>query len=360
MSTAIKTTDTSSSLSRADLSSPQFPFSMDCLPFLNWEESDDNETYPEKGVVFRSLVAALNVQPVLDESLETKAVQFLNNVDLEVEESADSFLSCIGRTTDESLTCFVQLIVVLVSSPQHVIKTATMEMLESLIQNCSAQVHLSLVQADLIPHIFTSLSSQSLCLIEAVDIHTNLMEILQNSLWLATPGAQADLEIEGDNAQQAVHKTVLKQVLVPLEKYILHLCVNRFSINDGDQSLIFLSLLANLLRISPYSQPTMDFVLNMPVVLTIPSCLTFFENEDSFCCFLTHMNSTQRNWNETRGAVRQMSKTALQMLRMEGIEDVMEEKLRNDKSEFSGNFVVSFSIQWNNRQGMNLPEEEEE
>ncbi|KAK2953870.1 hypothetical protein BLNAU_11130 [Blattamonas nauphoetae] len=183
-----------------------------------------------------------------------------------------------------------------------------------------------LVNADLIPQLVNTLNALSLSFDEAVDIHTNLPSSILSSLWLATPNGLTQLGIEDENEQQSVRETVLKQVSKPLEKYIWHL--------------------------------SMDFVVNMPVVLTIPSCLTFFENEYSIWDFLDFMNKAQREWNEIREARRQMWKTVLRMLRMEGMEDMNDEKLRNDKNSIVGGRIVDKSIVWNNLQGMNLLKKE--
>ncbi|KAK2940019.1 hypothetical protein BLNAU_25075 [Blattamonas nauphoetae] len=63
-------------------------------------------------------------------------------------------------------------------------------------------------------------------------------------------------------------------------------------------------------------------------------------------------------WNKTMGDQRQMGKMVHRMLRMEGIEDVIEEKLQNDKTGIYGGLIVDKSIEWNNLLGMNLPEDE--
>ncbi|KAK2957635.1 hypothetical protein BLNAU_7534 [Blattamonas nauphoetae] len=102
----------------------------------------------------------------------------------------------------------------------------------------------------------------------------------------------------------------------------------------------------------------MDFVDTMPVVLSIPSYLTFFEDDNSIWYFLYTMNNTQRKWNNESGEVRQMGKTVHRTLRMEGIEDVNEEKLRNEKNTSYGRVIVFYSIEWNNLFGMNVPEQE--
>ncbi|KAK2944936.1 hypothetical protein BLNAU_20112 [Blattamonas nauphoetae] len=231
-----------------------------------------------------------------------------------------------------------------------------MKMINSLIFFCSAEVLHALVNADLFPQLVISLNPLSLPFAEAVDSHMNVMRVITNSLWLSTPDGLEQLEIEDNDRQQTVHETILKQVILPSEKYIWHLWTNRFSIIDGEQSLHFLDLLAHLLQISPYYEPTMAFIVNMHIFLTIPSCLTFFEKDDSINYFLTYMVDVQQNWNEKRGAERQMWMPVHRMLRTEGLEDVIEEKLRTDRKEYFGRSIVYHSIKWNNLLCMNLPE----
>ncbi|KAK2947106.1 hypothetical protein BLNAU_17958 [Blattamonas nauphoetae] len=345
---------TSSAYASSSTDSPD----RDCSASLvNWRRSkrfsDD-----EIAVVFRSLVATVKLQAALDVSLEAKAVKFLDSVIPENHKSSVTFVRSFGRMIDESSTHFVQSIVVLLSSASQVITVSAMKMLRELIIYCSSKVRLALVTADLVSQLMNTLNPQSLPFTERVDFHMYVMEIINRFLWLATPGAQANLEIEGDNAQQGVYETVLKQVIVPSEKYIRHLCVNRFSIVDGELSWYFLTLLARLLGISPYYQPTMDVVVSMPVFLTIPSCLTYFVKDHSIWCFLVLMNKTQREWNATQGDVRQMWKKIYRMLRMEGMEDAIEEKLRNDQVRSKGRWTVANTIILNNVQGMNLPKPE--
>ncbi|KAK2955272.1 hypothetical protein BLNAU_9824 [Blattamonas nauphoetae] len=83
--------------------------------------------------------------------------------------------------------------------------------------NCSAKVRYSLVKADLIPQLIFSLNPQCLPIAQAVDIHTSLLLSLVNSVCLATPDSLARIGIEDGNEHQAVHKTILKHVVVPSE-----------------------------------------------------------------------------------------------------------------------------------------------
>ncbi|KAK2960901.1 hypothetical protein BLNAU_3988 [Blattamonas nauphoetae] len=198
------------------------------------------------------------------------------------------------------------------------------------------KTRLSLTNAGLIPQLILTLDPLSLSLIETVHMHASLMETITCSLWLETPGGLEHLGIKDENEQQTVIENIFKQVLAPSEKW-------------------FLELLTQILQISPSYQPTLHFILDMPVFLTIPSYLTFFEHDLSICNFLISMAMVQREWKESRGDQRQMGKKVDEMLRMEGIEDVIEERLQNDKEGIFGRDIVAESIEWNTLQGMNLP-----
>ncbi|KAK2947062.1 hypothetical protein BLNAU_17985 [Blattamonas nauphoetae] len=279
----------------------------DCDTFLNWSEERFGSEH-EGAVVFRSLIATVKLQPALDDSLEEKAVKLLELMTPDNAETAD-------------------------------------------------EVRLALLHADIFPQLLTTFNQLSLSFSEGVDIHINIMKTIRESIWLATPDGLSQLGIEDRNEKQAVRETVLKQVIAPLEKYIWHVCVNRYSIVDGDEYCGFMRLLAMLLRLSSSFQPTMDFVLNMPVFLTIPSCLTFSANDRSIWSFLSLLVDIQQEYNATRGGMREMGKIFLRMLRMEGIEDVIDEKLRNDKNDLRGKLSVFSSIEWNNLLGMNVPKQ---
>ncbi|KAK2963655.1 hypothetical protein BLNAU_1220 [Blattamonas nauphoetae] len=204
---------------------------------------------------------------------------------------------------------------------REIITVATMEMVKALTMWCSSRDQYALVQADLIPQLIITLSAQSLPVADAVDIHTSLLNIIVDSLWLSTPRSLAFLGNQDENGQQHVHETIMKQVVAPSEKQWI-------------------------------------FILGLPVFLTIPCCLTFFEYDGSIWCFLHTMNHARWEWNKGRGEVQQMWKKVLRMLRMEGIEDVIEEKLEIDRNGTKGREIVIFSIDWNNLQGMNLSERE--
>ncbi|KAK2948087.1 hypothetical protein BLNAU_16960 [Blattamonas nauphoetae] len=229
-----------------------------------------------------------------------------------------------------------------------------MKVLDSLIQDITPHILLGLVKANLIPQLIITLNPQSLSFAEAEDIHACFISIITSSTWLATQMGLDELEKKHPLERHTMHQTVLDQVLVPSEDYLLHLCVNRFSIIDGDQSSEFMLLLGRLLHISPYYQPTLDFVLDLPIVLTIPSCLTFVETDSAIRYFFLNMLNRSENWKNQAKNIRLPRMTLLRSLRMEGLADVSEQKLQNCKWGSYGREIVRSAIRLNITQGMNL------
>ncbi|KAK2961041.1 hypothetical protein BLNAU_4128 [Blattamonas nauphoetae] len=326
-------------------------------PSREINSADVSTPLPASSLHAREL-ATMKLKPTLDDSLAAKALKFLKSVNRHKQKSADAILNKFEQTSDNPMTEFVQSIVVLISSPSQIITTAAMEMLENVILKNPPKVRLSLIKADLMPHLILTLNPLSLSFTEAVDIHTSLMGTILNTVRLATPDGLGELAIKDENGQRAVHETILRQVVVPSEKYIWHLYLNRFSIIDEKRSTCFLILLFRLLQISPHYQPTMDCLMNTPVLLMIPSCLTSFENDDSNWYFVHLMVKHQQEWNKKGGDQRQTWRTVQRLLRKEGHEDAIEEKLQKDKHTHFGRWTVAESVEWTNQVGMNLPEHE--
>ncbi|KAK2950486.1 hypothetical protein BLNAU_14604 [Blattamonas nauphoetae] len=229
------------------------PFSMDCSPFLNWRE-DENETFREKAVVFWSLIATLKFQPALDEYLEAKALKFLESVRPKGTDSTAAFLGNLASICGDSSI--------------QAITTASMKKLDSLISWCSTKHHLTLIQADLIAQLIDTLNPQSLSFSEAVNVHTTLSRIIAFSLWLATTDGLTKLETKDDDEDQAVHETVLKQVLSPSEKNRLEPAIvsNRIQLLLDSKHCL-------TIRILPCQSPSIVAALSFSFAATLAQLL---------------------------------------------------------------------------------------
>ncbi|KAK2953914.1 hypothetical protein BLNAU_11174 [Blattamonas nauphoetae] len=254
-------------------------------------------------MIDRAVPSTIETAPVSRKAEDCTKAQFEIEMESDerhaatVKEAVDIAIFHFGGIAGDSLANFIQHTGVLISSASQVITTITMETLDSLFLWCSTNQKLALVQADLFAQLMISLYPQSLSFDKAVNIHIYLMKTITRSFWLTTLDGLAKLKIEGQDGQQAVHETVLKQILSPSEKYICHLCVNRFSIIDGTQSLHFLGLLAKIIRISPYYQPTMNFVLYLPTPSMVATLSFILLRRHSRTAALFALLVCGRGWN---------------------------------------------------------------
>ncbi|KAK2963580.1 hypothetical protein BLNAU_1623 [Blattamonas nauphoetae] len=354
MRSCISTSSVLDEHSNDGMSSVRLSLSTDNSAFMNWD-GRQIETMSDRSTVLRSLVAKIKDGHHIDDASEKKAVMLLDQIRPFGSVNVKAFVrGLIVSEPNNYLTDFVISITVLVSSSKQTIIKGTMLLLEHLFSSSSPTFKLKLIEAQMIPQIITSLNAQSLFVAKAEDIHTPLIRIVNQSLRLITPHGMKSLEIEHQHDQQKVHETVLHQFLVPLEEYLRNCCKRRFSFLAGSQSFGFVVLIQNLLDIYPYYLPTMDFVLSLPVVLTIPSCLTFLENEFIIRYILIHTFDIPEEWNKQTKNPRQAGMKLLLSLRMEGFDDATEQQLQSDKGEYFGSDVVDYSIKLNNLQGNNI------
>ncbi|KAK2950294.1 hypothetical protein BLNAU_14786 [Blattamonas nauphoetae] len=265
-------------------------------------------------------------------------------------------IDLIPSSLDESVKEFLNSIVVPLASTNQPILNASVYRLTDLFGHCSASLLLKLVRADLIPKLVSSLNPSTISFAEAQKIHIPLINFFDSAQWFACHEGLVNVNITDPKEKQAVYETVLKQVLVPFEEYLRHLCANHHSFVDGILSYDFLNLLSRFYHISPSYPPTMDYVASLPISHTVTSCCTIFEDEASIWRFLARMAYFQRAWNEEGGTVRRSGTEHFCSLRKEGFGDVIEQRLLNNTDTQWGWRISRHSIEWNQMLGMNIPE----
>ncbi|KAK2952633.1 hypothetical protein BLNAU_12461 [Blattamonas nauphoetae] len=94
-----------------------------------------------------------------------------------------------------------------------------MQMLSSMMINCSENIGFSLAKADLIPQLINTLNPLSLSFAETDDIQTGLMRIIWSFLWLTTPDGLTRLGLEDENGQQTidVHQVTCVKIGDPVQ-----------------------------------------------------------------------------------------------------------------------------------------------
>ncbi|KAK2963567.1 hypothetical protein BLNAU_1610 [Blattamonas nauphoetae] len=188
---------------------------------------------------------------------------------------------------------------------------------------------------------------------DAEDIHSQLMNIVNCTLFILSPAGLTTLKISHPSEQQALCEAVLTQILIPSNDYIAHLCAHRYSIVDGLQSSRTMLFLAKIIKVCPSHEQIMDYVLKLPIFLTIPSLMTFFESDGMNLDTLRSMILTERGWANVGGELLEKRKMVLRLLRNEGFEAIVEQRLKNDINGGEGQNLVKRTVEWNNLLGMN-------
>ncbi|KAK2943255.1 hypothetical protein BLNAU_21827 [Blattamonas nauphoetae] len=279
-----------------------------------------------------------------DDESSKKAANLIETIRKTFNRSLDDFiLGLVPLSADESTKEFVSSMVVLASSANQTIITSMLRMVTTLIRQTSPKQRLSLVHLNLVPHLLSAINVRSLSFADGQDLILFVAGLLIQLLSLASLHTLAKLEAEHHLNRQAVHEAVLQHILVPSEEFIRHICLNRLSISTEALSNQFMSFLTQILHISPYHVPTMDFIRTLPIVLSIPSFLTFCSFDPTIESFLDDVIVVQSEWDRQGGSVRQSGIVISRLLPMEGFSDVLEQLMTTDKEGDSGGYAVDHS-----------------
>ncbi|KAK2950818.1 putative Ubiquitin-conjugating enzyme E2 29 [Blattamonas nauphoetae] len=324
--------------------------------FLHWEEQPI-VTPSERLTIYLSLVHVVKMKCVFSSSLEDKAVSFLKEIKPDNEKDVNSFiLDLVPSSLPESSCAFVESVVELISVPNKRIIIAALELVSNIVVYSAKPTLLILVSSGLIPKVVTSLNIFSLSFKEAEMIHHSLILIILAPVYYSKDMALGSLDSACPEIHQTFRETLHKSVILPTEGYIRHLCNNRYLIKDYFQSNFFVNLLLQLLAASLCHPSTMELALSLPICLTIPSALTFFEHDIPSLGLSVETSIKKRPWMRLNGEMQDPCGIVLRLLRSEGIDDVLEQRLNNDITEDKGREVVKSTINWNNLLGMNLNE----
>ncbi|KAK2943245.1 hypothetical protein BLNAU_21817 [Blattamonas nauphoetae] len=298
-------------------------------------------THPDQSTVLQVIKDG---HPVDDESSK-KAKDLFVQIGNTYSPNSDDFIrGLVPSSHAESAKEFVTSMVVLTSSANQIPVPETLDLLIDLIMSSSSNVHLSLINLNLVPQLLSSLNPQSLSFEDAPDVVLFVASLLSQLLQISSPHSLIKLEIENNWDRSALHDTTLAHLLVPSEGFIRHVCLNRPSFEEKEISLIFMSLLMQILHISPYHPPTMDFIQTLPIVLSIPSMLTSCPSDQSKFYCLTDLLAEQTECIKRDGSNRRSNTIVARFLANEGFSDVLEQMMMADEEGDSGSYIVACSI----------------
>ncbi|KAK2948139.1 hypothetical protein BLNAU_16939 [Blattamonas nauphoetae] len=268
----------------------------------------------------------------------------------------ESFVLALAPSSPhEAFQTFVTTITILLSTDNTTIVETTLYTINHLVPMCSRNIQFGLLNADLVPQLILSLQPLTRSFKYPQNIHSDLLSIIGRLLWLPTPSNGAYAEIDDPTEQQAVHETILKHVLLPSKDYIRQICSARDLFVDRVFLPDFMTCVAQIILICPFYQPTMDYVLDLPLIFTMITSNDFYDNEESRGCFLGELADAQEEWDKHDKELRRIGTIMNRLLRMEGSEDQIEQMLQSVRNQPREGYIVSYSTRLNNLYGMNIP-----
>ncbi|KAK2958391.1 hypothetical protein BLNAU_6661 [Blattamonas nauphoetae] len=264
-------------------------------------DAESDLSFEDKSTLYSSLVSLIQEKCVFDDTLQDKTVVFLKHLGPYVvgPPSADVLITELVPSTDGSSSGFVDSACILLSSPHARI--------------VSAVLNLPIGELD------TFLLS----------INT----ILYKSILLTIPSNLNDLKITDPSAQHNRRQLIFQRVIQPSSQYITFHCQNRYILGDPDLSGSSMDVLGRLASTSPFHIPTLEFILERPVVMTIQSYLSLFENLETRWTSLLDITLSLTGWKKQGPETDQLLKRMIQALFSEGFEDTLEVMLLHDKDD---------------------------
>ncbi|KAK2953802.1 hypothetical protein BLNAU_11205 [Blattamonas nauphoetae] len=306
-------------------SDSEVPIGMESSAFLQFVPNVEL-SFEDKSAIYCSLVSLIRGNCELDDALQDKAATFLQSLHQPrlKEPDANRIISELVPSTNRSSSGFICTICILLSSSHPKIVVASLWLLHESLMLSSPDHKIDLVQTDFISQLFTILHPLTLP-ISGNEIIFNLLNwILISSIRLAESTTVRALGIIEPAAQNSHRELVLQRAIQPSSQYLSFLHQQFSLIATGDLGAGFGTLLGRLLHIGPFHHPTLEFVLNSPIVITSQDFLTFAEESYSSHDLLFEIHKSTNELKTQGPEAAQSGKQMMQALISEGFEDSLE------------------------------------
>ncbi|KAK2950208.1 hypothetical protein BLNAU_14894 [Blattamonas nauphoetae] len=322
-------------------------------PFLTLDPKS-KLSFKDHSTIYNSLVSLVKGEYHFDKTLQDRAAQFLKILEPQWNaQLAAKLVTELVPSTDGSAAGFVESIVTLVSSPHSTMVVAALSLLHKTILMSSTEIRHRPVQSDLVSKVFATVQPHTLPISGNDKIFDNLLIIIYRYLNLAVPLSLRELGITAAVDQSNHREMIFQKVVLPSSQFFQYLISNR-NMLKGELLNSFMSLLTTHLRIGPFHDPTLEFVIASPIVMAFSSCLSFIEDNSRLWVTLQHINYSFKEWKKEGPEVVQSGKRMIQALISEGFEDTLEQKLMSNKGGDYGSSFDDYCHSISQRLGSNV------
>ncbi|KAK2956630.1 hypothetical protein BLNAU_8471 [Blattamonas nauphoetae] len=311
--------------------------------FLNLD-SNSHLSFEDKSTLYCSLVSLVQSNHIFDEALQDKTVKFLENLKpgRTALQLANQIISKLVPSPDTTQSRFIDSIYILVSSPHTKIVSAALAFLEGSFMSSSKRYKTQVFDVDFVPRILSIIQPHTLTVSGNENLFCSLNHILSSSINLAHSRCMDTFGITEPPTLHNRREIIFQRHIQPLSQYLSFLCSNRYFFATVESSGGMQSLLGRVLQISPFHHPTLEFVLASPIVMTIPSFLSFVEHSGALWNILADILYLMCEWKKHSTEVAQSGKRMIRALLSDGMEDTLEQLLlSNQNCDFSGGVVLN-------------------
>ncbi|KAK2949244.1 hypothetical protein BLNAU_15847 [Blattamonas nauphoetae] len=236
--------------------------SVEYSPFLTWKETDPI-TADSVSAVFLTLVSMVRDDYKFDEELLRQCSTFfsliINNFGLVL--NFNAFLKAIGQ--DSTNTAAVD----------------ALTLLRPCVVKCSKPTCMAFISSKLLPRMLSTPHLRDLSEIDDQSILSNMMEILQAGVVLATEDTILSLSTTSDIFPQSIRDLVLNEVLIPMEPSLVQIKRQKVLLSWNEEYQQALNLLINIFKVSAFDQPTLDFVCTSHIPIVFQSLISKVKHE---------------------------------------------------------------------------------
>ncbi|KAK2944700.1 hypothetical protein BLNAU_20393 [Blattamonas nauphoetae] len=282
------------------------------------------QTFFAASSYFRSIVSFVKAGNVLTDSAIKQACSFLGK---RLSQSPDTsiqgdILHQLVPSPDGSCRGFVEHIIPLLTCNNQKIVNATLTLVTHVIPFALISERFDFVATGIFEQLPQSFYENEIHLIPQTDLYLNM--IISTCLECSSPRYWKGITRKKSFSVETVFHTIFTQLVMPLKPYLTYLCRHKRQIEDSHDSTQFAYMLGTLLSITPFYEPTTQFVRDSPISLTFTSCFEHFETKLLRSTIISELVEGIDLWVHADRAVQQRGKLIQDALREEGLFDELD------------------------------------
>ncbi|KAK2943957.1 hypothetical protein BLNAU_21103 [Blattamonas nauphoetae] len=322
-------------------------------PFLNWDGFFPRFVWMS-APIFHSLMAILEERHVMDEKQQLKAVQLLDFMRFRslLERSDLPELLFPHHTSQHQ--AFLDRLLIILGCPYEIIVRAGSSLLANWFNKSPFEDKFSLAKEGRIKLLMVSMQPHTRSVEGNKYFHDSLMLILARTIKHGTLSGIHDLTESGVQESEAtIRETILNNLIIPSGTYVEHVLHQLAGTHTRSEITFVDYFVVHLFDIAVHHPLTMQYLVSSSVPQAFSAILC--EN----CCDLVVSKCLERfavfgeKMNDEGGEFLHRTHDLIRMVRSEGLEDGLEQKLRNNADKSLGRCVAKLSLWLCNRLGSN-------